>query len=285
MQLNPVVDQQINDIMHVFADVYGIIIDAYDEQFLQKSLDKRICANRFKSIDEYGRFVTTHREEAVSFASSLLVTYSEFFRNSLSFALLEQLVLPQIVEQKITDHSPEIRIWSAGCAAGQEAYSVAMLLDEILAGRNKPVRYRIFATDVNMPELERARSGVYNSYAVTNMKLRQRDLYFTRTGDSCAIVQRIKDCVEFLHYDLLDESTSTPPAAIFGDFDLVLCSNVLLYYRPEKQQIIMNKLRNAMSPSGYLVSDETARTVIDNAGGFRAVAPPAMVYRRAALKV
>ena len=85
--------------------------------------------------------------------------------------------------------------------------------------------------------------------------------------------------MDFSVYDLLDDGTC-PPASIYGGFDLVLCSNVLLYYRPKTQRLILDKVRRSLAPSGYLITGETEREIVAGAGGFRVVAPPATVFQQ-----
>ncbi|MHB1462309.1 MAG: CheR family methyltransferase [Armatimonadota bacterium] len=278
-------DQEIDVIKHLLLSTYGLNVDSYEPAFLAKTIGKRVAATGMDELDAYTQLLKVQRVEVEALVAALSVTYSEFFRNSLNFALLEQVVLPSIIEKKQEEPGSEIRIWSAGCAGGQEPWSVAMLLDELLAMRSVSTPFRIFATDISVPELEKAKSGAYSTYAVANVRLRHLEQFFYHEGDTYTISSRLKERVAFSHYDLLDGNTSTPPASIFGDFDLVLCSNVLLYYRLDMQYVILNKLRQGMLPSGYLVTDEAARRSVESAGGFRAIAPPAMIYRHAVKKV
>lgn len=218
--------------------------------------------------------------ERAALYASLHVTYSEFFRNPIAFGLLEQLLLPTLVEAKARNGHGEIRIWSAGCAAGQEVWSVAILLDALSAARERPVPFRIFATDLSETNLTQARAGVYSAAAVGNVRLRHLVDGFTRQGECYAITPRLKEWVEFSVYDLLNAETICPPGSIFGDFDLILCSNVLLYYRPATQGLILDKLRRCLAAGGYLITDESERQIVESTRDFRAVAVPAAVFQR-----
>ena len=129
-------------------------------------------------------------------------------------------------------------------------------------------------------DLVSARTGVYSAAAVGNVRLRHLDGYFSQPGESFGIVPRIRARVDFSLYDLLDASTVCPPTSIYGGFDLVFCSNVLLYYSPETQRRILDKVQRSLSPGGYLVTGETERQIVERAGGFLAAAPPATVFRR-----
>jgi chemotaxis protein methyltransferase CheR len=269
----------LQDVVLVMARVHGVDVSSYEVPFLIKSLDNRRQATAAETTGAYIEHLHD-RVEADALCRLLRVTYSEFFRNSLAFALLEQLVLPDLVEKSVRNHGGELRIWSAGCAAGQEAWSVAILLDEMADTLAHCVPFRIFATDLSEANLTFARNGIYSESAMGNVRLRHLQRYFARQGDSFAIVPRIKSRVDFSTYDLLDKSTSCPPASIYGHFDLVLCSNVLLYYRRDAKGFILDKLGSCLVAGRYLMTGETERHIVEEMGGFRPVAPPASVYQR-----
>lgn len=214
--------------------------------------------------------------EAEAFFCSLRVNHSEFFRNPLSFVVLEQLVFPGLVEAR--KKSGEIRIWSAGCAGGQEAWSVAMLLDDLIG--SKPPAYRIFATDLDGPDISFARAGVYSAEALGNVRLRHMNKHLLRQGDSFAIAPRLRPHVDFSAYDLLDGSSSSPAVSIYGGFDLILCCNLLFYYRPEVRWRILEKVGRALVPGGYFVTGEVEGAMISGHKGFRALLPSAAVFRK-----
>ena len=268
-------------VIAVMGQTHGRDVSIYNESFLAKSLEKRRQAAACATPTTYLQFLAEDAAEAEAFQRSLRVIYSEFFRNPLAFALLEQLILPGLIEGKVRSQG-EIRIWSAGCAAGQEAWSVAMLLDELAAAGARPVPFRIFATDLSETDLDLARCGVYSTAAVGNVRLRHLHSCFSRQGDTYAIAARLKERVDFSLYDLLDGGTTCPPECIYGNFDLVLCSNVLLYYRPEVLRFMLNKLRRSLAPGGYLITGEAERQMVSSVDGFRAVAAHASVFRRVA---
>lgn len=270
---------RLNEITGVLRKKLSRDLTAYDETFLTKIIEKRMAATTCQDAPAYLGLLEQDAGEAESFSNSLHICYSEFFRNPLSFALLEQLVLPDLIATAELSGQAEIRVWSAGCAAGQEAWSVAMLLDELITARNCPTSFMIIATDVAESELTAGRHGVYDQAAVQNLRQRHLNTYFTREGESFAISSRLRARVDFSLHDLLDAATTCPPASIYGDFDLVLCSNVLLYYRPETHRIILDKLRRCLSSSGYLVTGEAERAIVEKAGGFRTVAAPAAVFQ------
>lgn len=268
----------LDKVVDLVRRAHGLDLYPFDETFLAKSLAKRQTATATETVEAYVARLAHDFSEVESLLHSLHIVYSEFFRNALAFALLEQLILPTLLAATEKSDRAEIRVWSAGCATGQEAWSVAILLEELTKTRDHPLSYRIIATDLSEPVLALAYIGVYSPEAVGNVRSRHLHEYFSRQGESFAIAPRLRERVVFSAYDLLDEGTSCPPESIFGDFDLVLCSNVLLYYRPQVQHLVLNKVRRSLGLGGYLITDETERQVVERSGGFRPVVPPAAVY-------
>jgi len=281
VNMDTCVDQMEPDaLVDIIRQAAGCDVSSFDEVFLAKSVARRIAASGAADAAEYGQRLADDRQEAETLLRSLLVCHSEFFREPLSFALLEALVLPELVRRKKQSGQREIRIWSAGCAAGQEAYSVAILLDELVAAREAGISSMVFGTDVSEANVAAARRGEYHPAAMQNVRLRHLDACFLRQGDSYRIASRIRERVDFSIYDLLDTRTNCPPACIFGDFDLVLCSNVMLYYRPEYRRVILGKVSHGLSRGGYFVTSQAEREWVQSASAFRALAPPAAVFEQ-----
>lgn len=272
--------KQLNDIIHVMGRVHGLNILQYDESFLSKSLERRLAATGIRTLPAYSEFLSENRTEAEAFYNSLNIAYSEFFRNPLAFSFLEQVILPRIMANKEKSGRAEIRIWSAGCAAGQEAYSIAMLLDEMSTERKNSATFRIFATDCCETELATARKGVYDISAVRNVRMKHIQKYFTVKGESCKINPALKDRIDFSCYDLLDERSSCPPVSIFGDFDLIFCSNLLFYYRPDFRQIILNKICHSLFLHGFFITGEAEMDMAMKHGCFRSVMHPAPIFQK-----
>jgi chemotaxis methyl-accepting protein methylase len=267
--------------IEILRKIPGLDILGFDDGFLVKSIEKCSKARACESNAIYVGRLKTDRTEAEIFVRSLRVSYSEFFRNPLAFALLEQVVLPSLIESVRKSQRGELRVWSAGCATGQEAWSMAILLDEMTRPPDPPISCRILATDVSEDDLETARAGSYSTEAVGNVRARQLHEFFSQQGSMYAIASsQLRDRVAFSVFDLLDPQSRSPAASIYGGFDLILCCNVLLYYRPAAQGFILDKLRRCLAPSGYLVVGETERSIVESAGGFRAVAPPATVFQQ-----
>jgi chemotaxis methyl-accepting protein methylase len=220
-----------------------------------------------------------HDREGENPAVSTYVNYSEFFRNPLTFAVLEKIVLPDLIRRARELGRRELRIWSAGCAGGQEVYSVAMLLEELFEKSQQTFDYRIFATDAREAHIALGRSGVFNSDSLDTIGLKRLNRWFSPQGTQWAVSPLLAEHIDFSVFDLLDGELRSPPASIFGAFDMVICCNVIFYYKPERREIILNKLTKCLGEEAYLVTGETERGfILEN--GFREVCPQSAVFSK-----
>lgn len=266
----------------VMLRAHDLDLSPFDTGFLGRSLERRRQAVCAAAPESYLFRLAGDPAEAQALFGSLRVTFSAFFRDPLSFALLEQTCLPALLDG-LPQEGREIRVWSAGCAAGQEAWSAAIALEEAIRRGGVARSYRVFATDVSEADLAAARAGVYAPATLGEVPLRRLETYFTRQGDSYAVAHAIRDRVEFFAYDLLDKRTTFPAESIYGDFDLVLCCNVLLYYRPAAQREILSKIRKSLAPNGFLMTGETDRPAVEREG-FRAMPRPACIFQTPATR-
>jgi chemotaxis protein methyltransferase CheR len=257
----------------------GVDVSKYDDSFLNKSLQKRIHETHCGSAEAYYTFLGQNIKEGGEFLRSLNICYSEFFRNPLTFVVLEQIILPSIVSKMRKSKRKEIRIWSAACAAGQETYSLAILLEELKKAGNENINFRIFATDQCESQVTEAQEGKYSAAALNNLNLKRVKQWFSKHGDTYNIKPELKQNIDFSVFDLLSGQYGSPPASIFGDFDLVVCANLLFYYKPEYQLKILQKAGNCLASGGYLITGETERNILLR-HNFNEVYPQSAIFRR-----
>jgi chemotaxis protein methyltransferase CheR len=242
---------------------YGKDVSVYDEAFLSRTIEKRWVAVEATNADKYYDYLKGNSQEAHDLMRSFQINFTQFFRDTMTFAYLEQDILPSIVFNKTNGN--EIRVWSAGCSSGQEPYSLAMLLSDINETSEKEIRFRIFATDISAEALDKAREGIYDESAIQNVKKKHLDKYFIKLGKKYKIIPELKRHIEFSIYDLSDPSTASPPGSIFGDFDVIMCSNVCIYYKGEFSELIIKKIQNAVSDDGYFVTSEAEKSLFQSA--------------------
>lgn len=253
--------------INIINKTNGFDISKYDETFLYKIIENRIKESSCGSSKEYCALLENNVDETIRFLDSLFICYTEFFRNSLTFSVLEHLILPSVITiKKENKKNKEIRIWSAACASGQEAYSLAMILEELNNKKEEPINYRIFATDHSEEQISQAIKGQYNEISFNYIIPKRIKQWFTKRNEVYYIKPLLKKNIEFSLFDLFDKSLSCPQASIFGDFDIVICANLLFYYKKEYQNIILDKITRSITEDGIIICGETERSILMNYG-------------------
>lgn len=237
-------DDDLGRLLDQLRATNGVDFNAYKRPTILRRLQSRLTATGQRTIGEYARFIEANPAEAQRLASSFLIKVTAFFRDPKVFAHLRDAVLPDLLEAARL--SGELRIWSAGCATGEEAYSLAILVSEALASERKPVEVRIFATDVDEAALAFARRGVYSRAALKGLSAAQRTRYFVETDGECEVVNAIRRMVVFGQHDL-------GARAPFPRIDLILCRNVLIYFTAELQEQALTVFANSLRAGGRLV--------------------------------
>jgi chemotaxis protein methyltransferase CheR len=270
-------NSDITEIVALMQSKYGSDLTVFDPSFVRKAIEKRTFELELTTFERYCSYLENHPDEALAIMRSLTITYTQFFRDPLTFAFLEQTILPMLISQKKT--GSELRMWSAGCSTGQEAYSLAILFADSLIPRDKQIRCRIFATDRNLAALHEAQDGVFDSDALQNLRLKQVARHFQKIGDCYMVDSTLRQLVSFTFFDLLDLTSSNPPESIYGDFDVIVCSNLLMYYTPEAQQIIVEKLVKSLSATGVLVTGEAERNLFESRSHLPMLTPQLPIFK------
>jgi chemotaxis methyl-accepting protein methylase len=172
-------DGLMNEIIAIMTDRHGLDVSPFEESFLAKSCQQRMEILGIPTVAAYHAYLAGSGEEGQALFQGLRVAHSEFFRNPLGFALLEQVVLPGLARARKADGGGKIRIWSAACAAGQEAYSLAILMNELVGERQNGLSYHIFATDVSPLQLALAAEGLYDPASMLNVRAKHLEACFT----------------------------------------------------------------------------------------------------------
>jgi chemotaxis protein methyltransferase CheR len=229
-------------------------------QYRQKTVVNRV-ANRMADLGHrttkaYWRQLQGNGAECLALTEYISINVSCFFRNPIVFEILAQRVLPELLEKKRKAGSQEMRIWSAGCASGEEPYSVAILLHQLLTKEQQEWTVHIFATDTDESSLDQARTGVYSKERLEDAKLGLVRQYFHPKGEDFEILPEIRDMVLFSRDDLTSSKLSAPADSVFGGFDLIFCRNVLIYLKTTLQSAVCKKLGHSLNNGGFLILGE-----------------------------
>ena len=233
----------------------GIDFSDYKPCCLKKRLSARMEMLRIKDPVQYFEYLCQDPSESDHLLNIFAVRVSSFFRNPVVFELIAQKVLPKIIAGKKNSGAGQIRVWSAGCASGEEAYSIAILIYEALIHENMDEWYPlIFGTDISEESLAMAEKGIYKRDALENTKIGIFDRYFSSDGNGrYRISPFIKNMVRFSQDDLASKERFAPADSVFGSFDLILCRNVLIYFSSKLQKRVIDKLYKALDDKGFLV--------------------------------
>lgn len=233
--------------------VRGLDLSDYRRATLERRLAARMANLRLKDPGEYLQRLRSDPSECDRLIETIVIKVSSFFRAPLVFELLAHRVLPLIMERHRREHTRQIRVWSAGCATGEEAYSGAILLAQALEDEDFPWLPYICATDISPEALAAAQTGSYRRESLETTLLGILDRFFRPTADGFEVIPEIRRMVHFSRHDLTSRHSFAPADSVFGSFDLVLCRNVLIYFSLDLQKRVQDKLYGALTPGGYLV--------------------------------
>ncbi len=255
---------------HPISELTGIDLSIFNNSFVESTINGRMGETNCRNLEDYLAYLKHNSAEIDQLRNALTNHYSIFFRNTLTFSFLEQHILPLLAQQKQLKQNREIRIWSAACAAGQEAYSIAMVCDELLKQNHPNVRFHIFATDISSDEIAKAQRGLYSESALKNISLDRIKKYFSALGNVFKVNQQLKESIDFSTFDLLSEEGMCPASSIFGNFDIIFCANLLFYYQPEIQAAILKKLNSCLVKGGWLIVGDAEKEIVLSNTGYNA---------------
>lgn len=246
-----------SDILNRLKKQRGIDFGSYRTDLLCRRILARLEQLEIEEPDRYLERLENDPLECDRLIDTIAINVSSFFRDAMVYELLAQQVLPDMIAAKRRAGLREIRVWSAGCAAGEEPYSLAILLREQLVKDDADWTVYIFGTDIDKDALQSAGRAVYPRDSLADTKLGLVDRYFQPLEEGFQLKRSIRDMVRFSLDDLTSEKTFSPAESVFGDFDLIFCRNVLIYFNQELQQKVMNKFLRSLAPQGYLVLGDT----------------------------
>jgi two-component system, chemotaxis family, CheB/CheR fusion protein len=222
----------------------GFDFMAYKRSTLARRIDKRMAAINVHNYADYLDYLEVHPDEFGSLFNAILINVTSFFRDPDTFEYLRSEVVPALLQKKGPHES--IRVWSAGCASGEECYSIAMVLAESLGPDQFRDRIKIYATDVDEEELAIARLGSYGERQMEDVSEDLRARYFDGNGTRWVFKKDYRRNVIFGRHDLLDD-------APISRVDLLVCRNTLMYFNHEAQSRIVNRFHFALRDGGVLV--------------------------------
>ncbi len=236
-------DEELATVFSILRSQSGIDFSKYKVTTVSRRIQRRMAVHQVGNLREYLSILRRDDGEGQTLCRELLINVTRFFRDKKCFADLEREVIEPII--KHSEPNAEIRVWCAGCATGEEAYSVAMLLQETIERLNLPRSFRVFATDVDQEVISIGAQATYDEYILEDLGQKRVQRFFTVNGGKFQIIPEIRRRVVFAPHDI----TRDPP---FSNMDLVVCRNMLIYLKSDVQAQVLSQLYYSVTPKGYL---------------------------------
>src|SRR5215217_7932525 len=264
-------DGDLNTFLDRVRERTGLDFSAYKRATIVRRLQRRMAAAGAATLPDYRRYIERHPDELQRLVASFLIKVTEFFRDPELFTYLRDRVLPGLISE--ARERGELRIWSAGCATGEEAYTLAMLVSDLLVEDAEEPPVRVFATDIASDAVEFARRGIYTQAALQGLPADLIARHFTPVDGAFEVRKQVRSLVVFGEHDLANR-------APFPRIDLVFCRNVLIYFTPELQRRALQLFAYSLRQGGYLALGK-AETVSPLPDFFSLEQPRLKIFRRA----
>jgi len=252
-------------IILILRDHGGIDFSFYKENTIIRRLERRVSINRYQTLEEYLEFLKDSDKEKETLQRELLIGVTRFFRDTEAFDSLKKKVFPGLLKKK------SIRVWSAACSTGEEAYSLAIMINEYLEKNAVNADVKIFATDIDRYAIEYAGRGFYPDSVVSDMDPGLLVKYFIRKENGYQISESIRKTVVFATHNLLKDSP-------FSRIDLLVCRNLFIYFKPDIQAKVLGMFYYSLSSDGALFMGNS-ETIGDMAGAFECLDTKWKIFR------
>jgi two-component system CheB/CheR fusion protein len=246
-------------ICDILRDELGHNFAGYKERTFLRRIERRMQVLELRDIEDYVEHLRQDRQEVVQLFHDLLIGVTAFFRDKEPFQALAERIIPHLFEDRGTNDT--VRVWVPGCATGEEAYSIAMLLLEQMAELKARPKVVVFATDIDDPAISVARAARYPAAMLQDISPQRLDRFFTGDGVSYTLSKDVRDLCIFSSHSVIRD----PP---FSRIDLISCRNLLIYLDKELQERLVPVFHYALRPGGWI-----ARTVFFSGATIRACLP------------
>jgi two-component system CheB/CheR fusion protein len=257
-------------ILHVLRTRTKYDFRGYKRASVLRRIHRRLGLTRVSTLEEYLDWLRERPEEAETLVKDLLIGVTSFFREPESWQALRERVLEMVVREHPEDRP--LRCWVPGCATGEEAYSLAFLLEEVFASQQREPHYTIFATDLDRDALEVARTALYPEGVTADVGAELTQRYFRPEGDRLRVHKAVREHLVFAPHNLVGDPS-------FSHLSLISCRNLLIYLEVELQSRVLAMFSFALEPGGYLALG-SSETVTRQGDLFQPVSRKWRIYRR-----
>jgi len=237
-------DTTLEELLEFVKETRGFDFTGYKRSTIQRRVAKRMATAGAERYDDYLDYLELHGEEFAELFNALLINTTGFFRDPQTWEYMATEIVPQILATRTGDRP--IRVWSAGCASGEEPYTVAMVLARVMGDVAFRERVKIYATDVDEEALDVARYGAYAPRQIEDVPADALERFFERTNQRYVFRKDLRRSVIFGRNDLVQD-------APISRIDLLVCRNTLMYFTAETQSHILRRFHFALHDDGYVL--------------------------------
>jgi two-component system, chemotaxis family, CheB/CheR fusion protein len=248
----------------------GFDFSGYKVSSLMRRVQKRMQQMGVASYSDYIDYLEVHQDEFLPLFNTILINVTSCFRDPEAWKAVAERIIPRILESK--GPNEPVRFWSAGCASGEEPYTLAMILAGVMGDQQFRNRVKIYATDVDEEALAQARQGSYSPSAVEGIPPEMLERYFERAGERYVFRPDLRRSLIFGRHDLVQD-------AAISRIDLLVCRNTLMYFNSETQAKILARFHFALNRNGYLFLGK-AETLLSHSNSFRPEDLKARIFQR-----
>ena len=269
---NKIILENINFLKKILQRKIGVDLSGYKEDFIRRRIYARMLTYGITDINQYLNLLEKNNEEKRKLLDALDINVSQFFRDFFVWKIVKERVVKELVEHMVK-RKVSIKIWSAGCAHGQEPYSIAMLVVEVCKELNVNPLVKIYATDIDDDALKKAKLGFYNHQEVKDVPYFLLKEYFQHEDGGCWIKDNIRNLVFFRKHDLIKD-----PPLLF--VNTIFCRNVFIYFDRENQNKILSKFYQCLYKPAYLILGASENLWSEGNNLFEIVDNRAKIYRK-----
>jgi two-component system CheB/CheR fusion protein len=236
-------DPAMDSLLRLIRDHFGLDFSLYKMTTVGRRVQRRADMLRAETLEAYVELVRNDQNELNALYQDLLIGVTQFFRDPEAFDLLEREVIPALLDK--TPPEQEVRLWSAGCATGEEAYSLAMMFVEQMTARGRPLLLKILATDVHPLSLEVASTGIYGEAGLANVSPARRERFFIKRSTGFQVSPELRQLIVFARHNVTKD-------APFTKMSFISCRNMLIYLQPQAQRTVLSLFHFALSSGGVM---------------------------------
>ena len=241
--LTTTIDEDLQAIFAILKRRTGHDFSSYKKNTVLRRIERRMTVNEAGGLRKYLTILEENPQEAQGLCQELLIGVTGFFRDPEAFELLRSEIIPRLFADR--EPTEPVRIWHACCSTGEEAYSVAMLVQEHLEKESRRARVQIFATDIDEGAVAQARAGLYSDDIGAELGEERLKHFFTRFDGRWQVAKRLREMIVFAHHSIIKD----PP---FSRLDLLVCRNFLIYLDPDMQKKLISLFHMVLKPGGIL---------------------------------